>query len=279
MLGLNTYAKTKNKEAVSVIPQLRVSAMDCLSTGFNFIVTLNEITFGFQSVVGLGINRKVSYLTEGGVNDHQIMVGCPSDDNPTLTFKRGILMRNPESLISEALAAASVIPDNMERKMALIAAVSCDAQACLERGPALGTIQVFDRQRSLKALYSFLSLGMTSWKSDDLDATSGGIMCEEFTIAHTGLTRHPLDPIPQLVRAGMNTVSDIITLSNSELTYSKAKESKERRKAAEELKKKKEEELKLLRKQKEEERLRKEEEENLKNLQRQLEEQQRASKA
>lgn len=228
MLGLiNGFARPMYEKAVGRLPQLRVSAMDCLIPGFNFVVTLNEITYGFQSVSGLSINRKVNYMSEGGVNDHQIMVGCPNDDTPTLTFKRGILMRSSDSVDTNALAAASLIPDNAARKLAVTAAVSVDPQACLEKGPALGTISVYDRSKRIRAVYTFISLGITSWRSDDLDASSSGILCEEFTVAHTGLERMAIDS-PPIIGAVKNAYSDTTSLANSYSPTNKLQQAKKR---------------------------------------------------
>ena len=253
MLGLNTYATTKNGEAVDMILTPRISAMDCAFSSFNFIVTLNEFTFGFQSVSGFSIEKNVDYISEGGVNDHEIMVEKPSYEHPTLTFKRGMIMRKPKIISEAARAAAAAIPDNIARKAALIGINMVDPQEALDSGPSLGIIRVFSRERTLKAMYSFLSLGTIAWRGDDLDASSGNILCEEFTVAHTGLTRHSLDPIPPIVDSIVNLVSDAKTFSNAQSVYIKAKEAKERKEAAEELKRKKEEELALNRERKKQE--------------------------
>ena len=118
--GLNLYTKTENGEAISRIPQMRISSMDQLMQSFNFVVSLNEFTFGFQSVSGLAVNKSVNYISEGGVNDHQLMVGVPLSDSPTLTFKRGMLIRRPTIESRAARAAAAMIPNNMARKSALL---------------------------------------------------------------------------------------------------------------------------------------------------------------
>ena len=253
MLGINAYAKSESGEAVHIIPQARISAMDCAFYPFSFIVMLNEFTFGFQSVSGFSIEKSVDYISEGGVNDHEIMVGRPSYEHPTLTFRRGMIMRSPTILSQVARAAAAAIPVNMVRQQALLRLNMLDPQESLDSGPSLGTIQVFNRERKLRALYSFFSLGTISWRADDLDATSGSILCEEFTVAHTGLIRHPVDPVPPIARSIMSLVSDAETLSNAQSASSRAEEIEERRKAAEELKRKKEEELALISKKREEE--------------------------
>lgn len=271
--GLNFYKTTDEGEAVRAIPQMRISSMDELTPTFNFVVTLNEFTFGFQSVSGLSVSNKVNYIAEGGVNDHQIMVGCPSDDNPTLTFKRGMLIRRPTIISNAARAAAARIPNNIARKSALIAVNMLDPQASLEMGPALGIIKVYSRRHTLRAIYSFLSLGMTSWRADDLDATTTSIFCEEFTVAHTGLVRHPLSAVPQVVDAVKSAVSDVKTSNNAKFVYDKAEESKKRRDEIEELKKKKQEEVNLMAEKKRKERELREEQKRLDELNRQLKDQ------
>ena len=253
MLGLNTYATTENGEAVDMILTPRISAMDCAFSSFNFIVTLNEFTFGFQSVSGFSIEKTIDYISEGGVNDHEIMVEKPSYEHPTLTFRRGMIMRRPKIISEAARAAAAAIPNNIGRKAALLGVNMVDPQEALDSGPSLGIIRVFSRERTLKAMYSFLSLGTISWRADDLDASSGNILCEEFTVAHTGLTRHSLNPVPPIVDSIVNLASDAKTFSNAQSVYVRTKEAEERKKAAEELKRKKEEEIALNREKREQE--------------------------
>ena len=183
-------------------PRLSVSALhnlDDLTMAFNFIVTLNSFTFGFQSVSGLSVERATETRSEGGVNDHGILCGMPNTGSFTLTFKRGVLLRTSELIDKAARIAASVIPSIGTRRMRMLAIAGKDPQSTLENGPAVGTIQVFNRERThLRGLYSFLSLGMTSWRADDLDASNNSVWCEEITIAHTGLTRHPLQMTPNV---------------------------------------------------------------------------------
>lgn len=222
----------------------RQSAMDDLIQATNFIVTLNEFVFGFQSVSGIGVNKRVDYIEEGGVNDHKVMVGCPNDDNPTLTFKRGYMMRR-NVLIDNALrAAAAAIPTSLLRKTALIGTAAVDAQIALEEGPALGVIYVFSREKDLKAMYSFLSLGMTSWRLDDLDATGSSILCEEFTVAHQGLTRHSIGgpSLPYTIRDGINHWNEMDKEDQRKQEEAEARENlkkklEEQKKAEEEYKK------------------------------------------
>lgn len=272
MLGINTYASTDKNEDVSVIPQMRVSAVDCLTQGFNFVVTLNEFTFGFQSVSGLSISKDVEYISEGGVNDHTIMVSKPTGQEHRLNFKRGMVVRSPTIVSREARAAAAMIPNNMGRKAALLAVSSLDPQDALENGPAVGTIKVYSRERSLRALYSFLSLGMVNWSVDGLDAMSTGVLLEEIEIVHTGLVRHPVTIVPPIVKAATNFVSDIKTTSNAKLITTKIKETKESREAIEELKKKEIEKRNLEKQKQEEEKSLSDEENKLSSLERELRE-------
>lgn len=180
----------------SRLPVVKISAKDDLICSFNFIVTLNQYTFGFASVSGISMEREVNFIQEGGVNDHQLMVGCPQGSGGyKLEFSRGLMLHAPASPynIANAIAAAS-IGNSIARKAALLALSGADPQQTLEKGPALGTIQIYDRQNKLKAMYSFLSLGMTSWSGGDLSAGDTGILIENISIVHTGLIRVPLTP-------------------------------------------------------------------------------------
>ena len=248
---------------------LKISAMDKLLTKFNFLVTLNEFVFGFQSVSGLEVNKRVDYISEGGINDHQIMVSAPSADNPTLTFRRGMLLHTSNAVARSAKwLSTSLMKNNIARKAAMLAEASVDARTSLEVGPALGSIQVYNRDGKLSALYLFLSLGMISWKAEDLDASASDVWCEEVTIAHTGLERCPLQMgiVQNIIETGINTVSNIVnpedshSMSNVEAQRQKNKEllekAKKRQEELEEKKKKEQEE-----KQKKQEELQKQKEE------------------
>lgn len=236
------------------IPPVMVSASDYLTQGFNFIVTLNAFTFGFKEVQGLSVTRYTDLLTEGGVNDHSILVGRPNNDNNIydLTFSRGLLKRSTSLVTGAAKAAAALIPNNIARKAALLGITALDPQESLEVGPALGTIEVYNRYKKLTASYTFLSLGMTEWSASDLSADSNDISIETIKIVHTGLTRVPLEA-PSIFGAVKGLISDLgsdsslsSAKSNSEKKY---EEQQERYRKAEELKAKKEEELKLWREQ------------------------------
>ena len=187
-----SYKSYLTDNSKKTIPNVAVSPVTHLIQGFNFIVTLNNFIFGFKDVSGLNISDHVEYFEEGGVNDHQIMVKKPSDETPKLTFSRGLMIRCNPILNMAARAAAARIPDNLARQAALIAANTMDPQASLETGPAVGTIEVYDRGKKLCASYSFLSLGMTEWSVSDLSADDSNILIESITIAHTGLVRVPL---------------------------------------------------------------------------------------
>ncbi len=205
---METYAKNvpqgfKRKR----LPVVRVSSAKNLTQGFNFIVTLNEFTYGFQSVSGLEVEREVESFSEGGVNDHQILVGKPVNNIFNLTFTRGLMIRSPGIITNAAKAAALKSQDNTIRKAAMIGVAALDPQESLEAGPAIGTIQVFNRQNELTALYSFLSLGATRWNASDLNADDGAISIETITIVHTGLTRVALSG-PSIINYAKSFSSD-----------------------------------------------------------------------
>ena len=243
---------------------LKVSAIDKLITKFNFLVTLNEFVFGFESVSGLEINKRVDYIPEGGVNDHQLLVTSPTTDNPTLTFRRGMLVHSSNAVARTAsLISTSLLRNNLLRKTTMLAEAAIDARTSLEVGPALGSIQVYNRNGKLSALYVFLSLGMTSWKAEDLDASSSDVWCEEVTIAHTGLERCPLQAmgfVHDAFRAGVKATMDYdIDAKDSHSSFNLEEQLKKNRELIEkakqrmeELKEKKKKEQEELEKKKQE---------------------------
>ncbi len=191
-----TYRSYPFDDKPKKLPPIAISPVTHLIQGFNFILTLNNFTYGFKEISGLRVENPVDYIQEGGVNDHKLMVGEPSNEAPTLECKRGLMLRCLPIITDAARMAAALIPNNLARKAALLAVNTQDPQATLEQGPAIGTIEVYDRQKRLSAMYSFLSLGMTSWECDSLSADNSDISIESITIAHTGLIRIPLGAPP-----------------------------------------------------------------------------------
>lgn len=226
------------------IPKPRVSAMDNLLTGFNFIVSLNEFTYGFQNVSNIQRHREVVPIPEGGVNDHQILVGRPNDNFYTLSLRRGYIIHGPDDLVNKvAVAGIAHIPNEMARRTALIAINSSSPQAALENGPSLGFIQVYSRQKKLVAMFSFLSLGMTEWTLSDLDAQSSEALFENITIAHTGLTLLPATWLPSITQPIMGWAGETEdSMATMTAIVEKNKEEFEKRqKKLKELEKKKKE--------------------------------------
>ena len=208
---------------------IRVSAMKYISAGFNFIVTLNEFTFGFKNVSGISVNRQTSTINEGGVNDHAIIVEDPNQSSFTLSFSRGLMIRYPQIVDATVRSAAAIVPNPIARKAALIGASSLSPQEALEKGPALGFINVYDRtNKRLLGLYSFLSLGMTEWRVSDLDAESGGLLVEDMTIIHTGITREPTVLQPFSIGSAINQESEVDKQARE--AYKKIEEAKESQK-------------------------------------------------
>lgn len=252
------------------LPILNVSSVDYLTQGFNFIVTLNQYMFGFKSVSGISVEREVEYIHEGGVNDHQLMVGAPQGSGGyKLDFERGLMIRTASSPANFAKAAAAAcIPNNIARKSALIALSSLSPQEALEKGPAIGLIQVYNRQNKLTAMYSFLSLGMTSWSIDNLDADRADILIESISIVHTGLTRVPLGA-GNVVTLSKNLDSDAQSQQKAkfaeELKERRDKENKQNSEAYEESMKKLREKDSELRKEMKEQKEKLEEEEKKNN--------------
>ena len=136
-----------------------------------FIVLFNTATLGFQSVSGLGTQRPVSFISEGGRNDYPILIPKPQTEPNRLTFRRGYEMRK--------LSLTGLLP-------------SCVGPQAIEARGALGTILVLDEKQSIKAIYSFISQGVVEWEMSDLDAGRSTPLIETFTITHRGLKNIPV---------------------------------------------------------------------------------------
>lgn len=136
-----------------------------------FIVLFNTATLGFQSVSGISVRRSVEYISEGGRNNHPILVPKPQTEPHRLTFKRGYQMRrlNVTGLLSGYLGSQAI-----------------------EAKCALGTILVLDEGQEIKAIYSFISQGVVEWELSDLDASRSAPLIETFTITHNGLKNIPV---------------------------------------------------------------------------------------
>lgn len=136
-----------------------------------FVVLFNIATLGFQSVSGIGTQRSVDYVSEGGRNDYPILIPKPQSEPHRLTFKRGYQMR----------------------KLSLTGLLSgyTGSQAIEAKG-VLGTILVLDEGQEIKAIYSFISQGVVEWEVSDLDASRSAPLIETFTITHNGLKNIPV---------------------------------------------------------------------------------------
>lgn len=181
------------------LPALDVSSLKYLSGTSRFIVTIGLFTFGFKSVSGLSVERPMSGIEEGGVNDHAVLVGNPNTSVQNLTFSRGLMIRFPDILDKGMIAAAVRVPTATARFGMLMAAAATSPQSTLERGPAMGMVRVYDRNGNLRGKYSFTSYGISSWKVSDLDAMDNNILIEDLTIVHTGLTREPITMVPSSI--------------------------------------------------------------------------------
>lgn len=136
-----------------------------------FVVLFNIATLGFQSVSGIGTQRSVEYISEGGRNDYPILLPKPQSEPHRLTFKRGYQMRR--------LSLSGLMSGYM-------------GSQAIEAKRALGTILVLDEKQEIKAIYSFISQGVVEWELSDLDAARSAPLIETFTITHNGLKNIPV---------------------------------------------------------------------------------------
>lgn len=137
-----------------------------------FVVLFNVTTLGFQSVSGIGTQRSVDFVSEGGRNDYPILLPKPQSEPHKLVFKRGYQMRK--------VGLTGLLTGNYSGSQAI------------EAKGALGTILVLDEGQEIKAIYSFISQGVMEWELSDLDAGRSAPLIETFTITHNGLKNIPI---------------------------------------------------------------------------------------
>lgn len=140
-----------------------------------FIVLFGISVMGFQKVSGIGKQHDVEWTTEGGVNDHPIMLHSPHKMPHQLRFSRGIKM-NALSL----------------KNLLMSGGIKTDNYGQMGMSPNIGTIIVLNSEKSVKAIYGFVSRGVLEWEVNDLDAQATQPLIETFTVAHDGLYNIPI---------------------------------------------------------------------------------------
>lgn len=163
-----------------------------LTMSFNFIVILNEFVYGFNEVSGIDKDIQYESLREGG-NPYPVFARKMESDFELLNFKRGMPIRKTQAISKAIRLAFSQVPltgSSLARRTAMLAAAAMDPIASLENGPALGYLQVFDRQfRTPISTFSFFSYGASKWDITDPNATSAEIMYESITLVCSDLKR------------------------------------------------------------------------------------------
>ncbi len=140
-----------------------------------FIVLFGIEVMGFQRVSGLGKAEDVDWFQEGGVNGHPVMLRGPQRSPYQLRFSRGVKMNSIG--LDSLLSLSAGMPDHY---------------GSMGAATNIGTILVLNQERSVKAIYGFVSHGVLEWEVDDLDAQGGGALIETFTVAHDGLINLPI---------------------------------------------------------------------------------------
>lgn len=206
------------------MPNAQISSVDNLIAGngarFRFILTLNNFTYGFQSISGLSSGREFDSYEEGGVNDHLVYTGKFSGKgDKTLSLKRGMVLSQPSTITTAALAALGQISDPLARRTALMAVGATDAQYTLKHGPAFGDIKVYNPfNLKLCDQWTFLSLGVESHNFPDLDAESNVSPFEDLSLKVIDLKRKPLG-LPSTVSTIMSYIKDDGYEENNRTTY------------------------------------------------------------
>lgn len=144
-----------------------------------FIVIFGIQALGFQSISGISKQTDVQYISEGGTNGHPIMLRGPQTSPHQIRFSRGIKLNTVGmSSVLKAATGRSVI--------------SFDNYGPLGSKANIGTIIVLGADKSVKALYGFISRGVTEWEVSELNATSNQPLIETLTVVHDGLYNIPI---------------------------------------------------------------------------------------
>lgn len=168
----------------------------------NFILYLNNYEYSVKEISGIDIDYKYEANQSGGTEYPIFSHDYGNRDYIRINVKRA-MPKKKSDLASKAIQAGLAVAakffrgrgQNLARKAAMLGAASLDPIASLEKGPALGMIQVFSRNFSkVDASFSFLSLGAEKWTmSPELDASSGDVIYESIDLICQGLTRMTVD--------------------------------------------------------------------------------------
>jgi uncharacterized protein YsxB (DUF464 family) len=152
--------------------------MSDVITSVRFVVLAEASAIGFQSVSDIGKTGDFMPVTEGGNNQYPYMMKKPQETPHKLTFKRGILLRTGKNENADIKRTGGFVnPDN-----------SLDPLKQMFGNGSIGTLLILDHAREIKAMYSFISQGITEWSLSELDATRSEPIIETISIIHNGLT-------------------------------------------------------------------------------------------
>ena len=169
---------------------------------FNFIVILNNFTFGFSEVSGLDKDMSAEEIREGG-NVYPVFTRKYEYNFEQITLSKGLLIREADyasDSIRTALSQAALLNNSLARKAAIIAAASSDPIATLEQGPAYGFLQVFDRKyKTALTSFSFFSYGASRWDITNLNASSNDFLYENITLVCSDLKRLSNSALPSRI--------------------------------------------------------------------------------
>ena len=184
----------------------------------NFVVILNEYVYGFQEISGIDTDYPYESLAEGG-NPNPVFVhkAIASESFTILTLRRSMPIRKGRytSKAFQTAAGAASSAKGMYRRSALLAAASLDPITTLENGPAIGFIQIFNRNYSKNvASFKFFSYGASKWTLGELDALAGSIVYESIDLVCDGVQRMSTDIAPSGIWNAFNSEIEESELSN-----------------------------------------------------------------
>ena len=174
----------------------------------NFILILNEYVYSVNEISGIDIDYRYESDFHHGGSEWPVYVRNYNSDFVRINLKRTMPIKKSRlfsAAVKGALAAAANmlvsgsfgggVAKNLVRKTAMLAAAALDPIETLERGPAIGIIQIFSRDFSKDvANFKFFSYGAEKWTmSPELDASSGNIVYESIDLVCTDLVRMTTD--------------------------------------------------------------------------------------
>jgi len=136
-----------------------------------FRVFIQGFPLGFSKITNIERSYETDVLQEGGNNDMVYSLSKPRTNENTIVFERGIAARGlVTALLELRFAAGQRLTEDI-------------------------LIMVGDRRGSICSLITLQGCYVKSWKTGDLDASSGELWIERFEVAYEKLDTNPISSL------------------------------------------------------------------------------------